>query len=260
MAQRGIEGFTAREVATDHGSVFCHEGGSGPPILLLHGFPETSLMWHGVAPLLAHDFTAVAADLPGYGRSSCPPDGEGHEAMSKRALASTLIEAMNALGHEQFAIIGHDRGGRVAYRAALDHPDRVTAVAVLDVVPTYEVWARADARLALSFWPFSLLAQPAPLPERLLLAALEAVIDNALSEWGSPPDAFPLWLREAYVAALSDPLMCTRFAKNIEPRPESTGNSIVPIWKRAAVSNVHCWHCGATPADWRPGTTMLADR
>ncbi|WP_157082827.1 alpha/beta fold hydrolase [Sphingomonas asaccharolytica] len=189
---------------TDRGMVFCHEGGGGPPILLLHGFPETSLMWHGIAPLLAGDFTVVAADLPGYGRSDCPVDSENHEAMSKRALASILVEAMKALGHETFAIIGHDRGGRVAYRAALDHPDRVTAVAVLDVIPTYEVWERADARLALAFWPFSLLAQPAPLPERLLLAAPEAFIDNALSEWGSPPEAFPSWLREAYVTALSD--------------------------------------------------------
>ena len=205
MAQRGIEGFAAREVTTAQGSVFCHEGGSGPPILLLHGFPETSLMWHGIAPSLATDFTVVAADLPGYGRSSCPPDEEGHKGMAKRAFATTLLQAMKALGHEHFAIIGHDRGGRIAYRAALDHPERVTAVAVLDVIPTYEVWDRADARLALSFWPFSLLAQPAPLPERLLLAAPEAIIDNALSEWGSPPETFPPWLREAYVAALSDP-------------------------------------------------------
>src|SRR4051812_32144094 len=125
MTPSGIEGFASREVTTGRGMVFCHEGGAGPPILLLHGFPETSLMWHGVAPLLASDFAVVAADLPGYGRSDCPVDGEGHSAMSKRALASTLVEAMTALGHETFAIIGHDRGGRVAYRAALDHPDIV---------------------------------------------------------------------------------------------------------------------------------------
>jgi len=206
MTPSGIEGFVTREVTTDRGMVFCHVGGSGPPLLLLHGFPETSLMWHGVAPLLASDFTVVAADLPGYGRSECPVDGEDHRAMSKRALASTLVKAMKALRYETFAIIGHDRGGRVAYRAALDHPDSVTAVAVLDVVPTYEVWERADARLALSFWPFSLLAQPAPMPERLLLAAPEAIIDNALSEWGSPPETFPSWLREAYAAALGDPV------------------------------------------------------
>lgn len=206
MAPSGIEGFVTREVTTDRGMVFCYQGGSGPPVLLLHGFPETSLMWHRIAPLLASDFAVVAADLPGYGRSDCPVDGEGHSAMSKRALASTLVEMMKALGHEAFAVIGHDRGGRVAYRAALDHPDRVTAVAVLDVIPTYEVWERADARLALSFWPFSLLAQPEPLPERLLLAAPGAIIDNALSEWGSPPETFPSWLREAYIAALSDPV------------------------------------------------------
>ena len=205
MTPSGIEGFVTREVTTDRGMVFCYQGGSGPPILLLHGFPETSLMWHGVAPLLARDFAVVAADLPGYGRSDCPVDGEGQSAMSKRTLASTLVEAMRALGHEAFAVIGHDRGGRVAYRAALDHPNRVTAVAVLDIIPTYEVWERADARFALSFWPFSLLAQPAPLPERLLLAAPEAIVDNALSEWGSPPETFPSWLREAYVAALGDP-------------------------------------------------------
>lgn len=205
MTPSGIEGFVTREVTTDRGMVFCYQGGSGPPVLLLHGFPETSLMWHRIAPLLASDFAIVAADLPGYGRSDCPVDGEGHSAMSKRALAATLVEAMKALGHEAFAIIGHDRGGRVAYRAALDHPDRVTVVAVLDVIPTYEVWERADARLALSFWPFSLLAQPEPLPERLLLAAPRAVIDNALSQWGSPPETFPSWLREAYVAALGDP-------------------------------------------------------
>ena len=205
MTPSGIEGFTSREVTTGRAMVFCHEGGSGPPILLLHGFPETSQMWHGIAPLLASDFTVVAADLPGYGRSACPADGEDHSAMSKRALAATLVAAMKVLGHEAFAIVGHDRGGRVAYRAALDRPDIVTAVAVLDVIPTYEVWERADARLALSFWPFALLAQPAPLPERLLLAASEAVVDNALSEWGSPPETFPSWLRQAYVAALSDP-------------------------------------------------------
>lgn len=190
-------------VETGQGAVFVHIGGAGPPVLLLHGFPETSLMWHAIAPLLAADFTVVAADLPGYGRSDCPTDN--HASMSKRALAATLVEVMRSLGHERFAIVGHDRGGRVAYRAALDHPDAVTAIAVLDVIPTAEVWERADARLALSFWPFSLLAQPSPLPERLLLADPAAVVDNALSEWGSPADAFPDHVRAAYVTALSDP-------------------------------------------------------
>jgi haloacetate dehalogenase len=125
--------------------------------------------------------------------------------MSKRAMAAMLAEVMRRLGHERFAVVGHDRGGRVAYRAALDNPSVVTAVAVLDIVPTLEVWDRADARLALSFWPFSLLAQPEPLPERLILAAPDAVVDNALSNWGTPPETFPSELRHAYVNALSDP-------------------------------------------------------
>jgi haloacetate dehalogenase len=179
--------------------------GAGPALLLLHGFPETGLMWRAIAPQLASDFTVVVADLPGYGRSACPGESEDHAAMSKRAIAATLVEAMHKLGHDRFAIVGHDRGGRVAYRAALDHPDRVTRIAMLDVVPTYEVWDRADARLALAFWPFSLLAQPAPLPERLLSAAPDAIVDNALVEWGSPPDSFPLAIRRAYVSALADP-------------------------------------------------------
>ena len=200
-----IPGFESRSVATDRGAVFLHQGGSGPPLLLLHGFPETSLMWHAVAPLLAVDFTVIAADLPGYGRSACPADAADHASMSKRAMAATLIAAMHDLGHDRFALVGHDRGGRVAYRAALDRPDVITSLVILDVIPTLDVWDKADARLALAFWPFSLLAQPAPLPERLLSAAPDAIVDNALTQWGSPPDAFPAWLRQAYIDTLRDP-------------------------------------------------------
>ena len=162
-------------------------------------------MWHEIAPLLAADFAVVVADLPGYGRSGCPADSDRHAAMSKRAMAATLVKAMRAAGHDRFAVVGHDRGGRVAYRAALDHPECVSYVAVLDVVPTFDVWDRADAPLALAFWPFSLLAQPAPLPERLISGAPDAIVNNAISEWGSSPAAFPTWLREAYVEALREP-------------------------------------------------------
>lgn len=116
-----------------------------------------------------------------------------------------MVEVMHALGHERFAAVGHDRGGRVAYRMALDHPDAVTRIAVLDVVPTGALWDRADARLALSFWPFTLLAQPAPLPERLIAACPRAVIDDALANWGTPAEAFSPDLRAAYGECLSDP-------------------------------------------------------
>lgn len=200
-----ISGFETYLVPTPDGDVLVHQGGAGPAVLLLHGFPETSLMWHEVAPLLARDFTVIASDLPGYGQSSCPADRSDHAAMSKRAMANTLCAAMTALGHQRFAVVGHDRGGRVAYRAALDHPDQITALAVLDVIPTSEVWERADARLALSFWPFSLLAQPAPLPERLLLAAPDVIVDNALAQWGTPQGAVLPEVRQAYIDALRDP-------------------------------------------------------
>lgn len=132
--------------------------------------------------LLAANFAATVADLPGYGASDCPADSVRHTSMSKRHMAAILVEAMRLSGHDRFAVVGHDRGGRVAYRAALDHPDRVARAAALDVVPTWEVWDRADARLTLTFWPFSLLAQPAPLPERLVSAAPAAAVDNALVE------------------------------------------------------------------------------
>jgi haloacetate dehalogenase len=201
-----FSGFSEGSVETDRGALFHRSGGDGPPVLLLHGFPETHLMWRDVAPALARDFRVIAADLPGYGQSSSPPDDGGdHRAMSKRAMAADLVGAMRRLGHARFAVVGHDRGGRVAYRIALDHAESVTRLAVLDVVPTAEVWERADARLALAFWPFSLLAQPAPLPERLIGGAPEAVVEDALANWGSSAKAFPDAVRDAYVAALHDP-------------------------------------------------------
>jgi haloacetate dehalogenase len=154
---------------------------------------------------LAQRFTVVCADLRGYGDSSTPPSSPDHAPYSKRAMARDMISVMAQLGFGHFCIAGHDRGGRVAYRAALDHPDRVDAVAVLDVLPADVVWDRADARLALGFWPWSLLAQPEPLPERLIGAAPDAVIGNALGpEWGSPAHVFDEAVRAAYTAALSD--------------------------------------------------------
>jgi len=162
-------------------------------------------MWRDITLRLAQRFTVVCADLRGYGDSSTPPSSADHAPYSKRAMARDMISAMAQLGFEHFFIAGHDRGGRVAYRAALDHPARVHALAVLDVLPVDVVWDRADARLALGFWPWSLLAQREPLPERLIGAAPDAVIGNALSpEWGSPAHVFDEAVRAAYTAALSD--------------------------------------------------------
>jgi haloacetate dehalogenase len=200
-----MNGFHTAEVETGETSIFTRWSGSGPPILLLHGFPQTHLMWRAVAPRLAHDFTVVCADLRGYGRSGCPVSAPDHAPYAKRAMAKDMVILMERLGFPRFSVAGHDRGGRVAYRMALDHPGRVDRLAVLDILPTSTVWDRADARFALGYWPWSLLAQPEPLPERFLTSAPEAIVDDALEGWGSPVAVFPPEVRAAYVEALRDP-------------------------------------------------------
>ncbi len=142
--------------------------GSGPPLLLLHGYPQTHIEWRDVAPQLAKKFTVVAADLRGYGDSSKPPDGENHLNYSKRAMAQDQVEVMASLGFQKFAVVGHDRGGRVAHRMALDHADRVTKLAILDIVPTYKVLHSVTNELATANFHWWFLIQKAPLPETLI--------------------------------------------------------------------------------------------
>src|SRR5215831_2297150 len=185
-----LDGFTAAEVKTDETTIYARWGGSGPPVLLLHGFPQTHLMWREVAPLLARRFTVVCADLRGYGRSGCPTSTPDHAPYAKRAMARDMVVVMEQLGFERFSVAGHYRDDHVAYRMALDHPGRVERLAVLDIVPTQTVWDRADARFALAYWPWSLLAQPEPFPERLLEAVPEAIIDDALGGWGTSSAVF----------------------------------------------------------------------
>jgi haloacetate dehalogenase len=198
-------GFKSARVSGDGVSLFMRRKGAGPPVLLLHGFPQTHVMWHRVAPVLAGEFTICCADLRGCGASDKPPGPADHSFYSKRALAADLVRAMASLGFERFAVVGHDRGGRVAYRMALDHPACVTALAVLDIIPTVDAFAHADARMMQSFWPWSLLAQPAPLPERLIGADPTAIIDHVLEHWGTSAMAFPPALRDEYIRALSHP-------------------------------------------------------
>ena len=200
-----LDDFETAEIQTNESSIFVRWAGSGSPILLLHGFPQTHVMWRGVAPLLARNFTVVCADLRGYGRSGCPVSAPDHAPYAKRAMAQDMIIVMERLGFPRFSVAGHDRGGRVAYRMALDRPTCVDRLAVLDILPTGTVWDRADARFALAYWPWSLLAQPEPLPERILAAAPDAIIDDALGGWGSPSTVFPPEVRATYVQALRDP-------------------------------------------------------
>jgi haloacetate dehalogenase len=200
-----MDDFTTVEIETSETTIFVKSSGTGPPLLLLHGFPQTHLMWRSVAPLLATQFTVVCADLRGYGRSGCPVSSPDHAPYAKQTMAQDMVAVMERLGFSQFSVVGHDRGGRVAYRMALDHPNRVNRVAVLDVLPTETVWERADARFALAYWPWSFLAQAAPLPEHVLTAVPEAIVDDALSGWGSPATVFPPDVRAAYVQAIRDP-------------------------------------------------------
>jgi haloacetate dehalogenase len=201
-----FEGFAEHVLPTRRGVIHARVGGSGPPVLLLHGYPQTHLMWHAVADRLAERFTVVAADLPGYGASFRPTPSADHEPHSKRALARDLVEAMTLLGHRSFAVAGHDRGGRVAYRMALDHPESIVAAAVLDVVPTGEVWARADAMFALVYWHWAFLAQPAPMPEHLIGADPDAFFDGHVRALGvgGTPSRYPPAIMAAYRALLDD--------------------------------------------------------
>jgi haloacetate dehalogenase len=194
------------DVDTPRGTVHADVSGSGPPLLLLHGFPETRLMWHAVAPVLAEQFTVVAADLPGYGDSYRPEPTADHEPHSKRAWAEALVAAMEGLGFGEFAVAGHDRGGRVAYRMALDHPHVVTRLAVLDIVPTGAIWAAADAMFALGYWHWPFLAQPAPLPEKMILgdpSGFWVAIERMGIKPGDP--RYPDEVVDAYRTLLQDP-------------------------------------------------------
>ena len=161
-------GFESRWIGTSIGKMFARVGGNGPPLLLLHGYPQTNVMYHRVAPALAARHTLVIPDLPGYGWSVAPKSDAEHAPYTKRAMAAVMVEIMETVGHVRFGVVGHDRGGRVAYRLALDHPGRAERLAVLDIVPTGAMWRGMDANLAMKVWHWPFLAQAEPLPEMLI--------------------------------------------------------------------------------------------
>jgi haloacetate dehalogenase len=250
-----FSGFETSKADVGETTIFFRRNGSGRPLLLLHGFPETHLMWHGIAPALAADFTVICADLRGYGASGKPPSTPDHAPYSKSTLARDMVRLMEGLGFGRFFVAGHDRGARVAYRMALDYPDQIERVALLDIIPTSEVFGRADSRLLLSFWPFALLAQPEPLPERLLLAAPESVVDDALDNWGSNRASFTADVREAYVAALRDPLTVHAICE--EYRAAATIDVAKDMRDRSAGRRISCpvrvlWSQGGGLDTWYP--------
>jgi haloacetate dehalogenase len=185
-----FSGFSRAPVQVNGMVINATYGGTGPPVLLLHGYPQTHVMWHRVAPTLAKRFTVVCPDLRGYGDSGKPPSNESHEPYSKRVMARDQVEVMQSLGFARFAVVGHDRGARVARRLALDHPDAVTRLAVLDIVPTHVIYARLDQRKATTVWRYFFLVQPPDLPERLLGADPVFYLEHTLQEWCGTPGAF----------------------------------------------------------------------
>ena len=200
LGQSLIPGFALRDVQTRAVRIRCAVGGSGPPLLLLHGHPQTHATWHKVAPALAERFTVVAADLRGYGDSDKPAGGEGHVNYSKRAMARDQVELMAALGFDRFAVVGHDRGGRVAHRLALDHTAAVERLAVLDIAPTATMYARTNKEFATRYFWWFFLIQPYPLPERLIDADqeffLRCHIDGQIKTPGAvDPAVFADYLR-----------------------------------------------------------------
>jgi haloacetate dehalogenase len=201
-------GFASHWIDTSIGKVFARSGGHGPPLLLLHGYPQSNVMYHKVAPALAEHFTLIIPDLPGYGWSAVPKSDAQHAPYDKRSMGNVMVEAMEALGHVRFRLAGHDRGGRVAYRLTLDHPRRVEKLATLDIVPTYAMWHAMDRKLAMKVWHWPFLAQPEPLPEMLIGKAPVEYFNWKAASWTKAKNlsCFDPRALAHYHAAFSDPL------------------------------------------------------
>ncbi|MBB3610359.1 alpha/beta hydrolase [Rhizobium sp. BK602] len=196
-------GFEDSRIVTAEAELALLAGGRGPAILLLHGYPETRSTWHRIAPVLAASHRVIVPDLPGYGDSLLL--GDTHGAGSKRRMARCLHEMMKALGHDRYVVIGHDRGGRVAYRMALDYPEAVAALVSVTVVPTPEMWEGANKAFGMGAWHWFMMAQPAPLPEKLMAADPRFLIDLTLDKMAIGIDKLHPLALEDYRAAFDRP-------------------------------------------------------
>jgi haloacetate dehalogenase len=258
-------GFEQRRVATSGADINLVTGGSGPPLLLLHGYPQTHVLWRKLAPCLAQDFTLVIPDLRGYGDSTKPPAEPDFAAYSKRALARDQVETMAALGFERFRVAGHDRGGRVTHRLLRDHPERIERAALLDIVPTLYRFETLDQKAATGSYHWFFLIQPAPFPERLIAAECEYFLRHSLGLDRNPaalePEVFAEYLRcfsnpatiratcDEYRAGASIDLVHDRADRDTkvtmpllvlwgERSGQGSGYDVLAVWRRHA-DNVH---------------------
>lgn len=197
--------FTGLRLDTGAAVIFLEQAGSGHPLLFLHGYPQTHVMWHRVAPRFADDFHVICPDLRGYGDSSKPAGGSDHAAYSKRAMAQDMLEVMEQLGYHEFIVIGHDRGARVAHRLALDYPERVKKVCLMDIAPTYHMFKNADQAFATGYYHWFFLIQPNGLPERMIGADPAYYLTEKLKRWSAPEARFAPEAMAEYIRCFANP-------------------------------------------------------
>lgn len=233
-----FEGFELTRLNVPRGQLRLRIGGDGPPLLLLHGNPQSHAMWHKVAPVLANDFTVICPDLCGYGGSFKPPATPDHLPYSKREMAGDMAAMMSALDFERYSVAGHDRGGRVAHRLALDFPEQVQRLAVLDIVPTVEHFERTDLAFAMGYYHWFWLAQPHPFPENIINAAPEDWFRAHTSREPKPPDFFDAGALADYLAGIRNPEMIRGMCEDY--RAAATIDLVHDRENRAAGDKIRC--------------------
>ncbi len=266
-----IPGFTQSYHQCGDIQLSVHRAGKGTPLILLHGYPQNHHCWEHVAPALTDQFDVIIPDLRGYGDSDAPGDNADHSTYSKRQMAADIAALIDRLGIEKAHVLGHDRGGRVAYRFALDHPDRLIKLGIIEIVPTGDFWASWNADLALKAYHWTFLAQPAPLPERMIGADPAGYIDWTLAAWtlDKSLSVFSQAALESYRAQASDPAhlhaMCAdyragaTFDKALDETDRAAGHMIAApmhfLWARGGFPA----QTGDPAALWKPWVGQMTD-
>ena len=272
MAKSIFPGYEKRLVSIEDQTISVHIGGTGTPVLLLHGYPQNHATWIKLAGPLARNFTCVIADLPGYGESFIPADAPGHEGFSKRRMAAILLSTMASLGYATFNVMGHDRGARVAYRLALDHPEAIHRLVIIEVIPTSEMWNAFNAEIAMKAYHWSFLAQPFPLPETLIDCDPVFYLDWTLRSWTKchSLDVFDSRSLESYRKQMRDPArvhaMCEDYRagastdRSLDLADKARGAKITPpllfIWSKLGFPAA----TGDPLSLWRAWTHKLSRR